>query len=245
MHSYQNPETGQKYLDYLDSPDGKTQREILGDGIMGSLPDNRSLRVLDAACGSAWLTSELAKRFEQVQGFDNSEFLLHQGKQAHPELNLAKADLTGDLPYPDAYFDVVVLNMAVTDVEDLDKLYTNLSRILKPGGTLITTTPNPSYAFPVGVWKRGLLGWMFRRKPKLKVRPWSKFRNGKKLSWNNTFSHYFYPLSTQIQKAKRAGFALAQLNELWSNTDSDEFNLRYQLFRYPLFVVLTFIKRTE
>jgi ubiquinone/menaquinone biosynthesis C-methylase UbiE len=243
MNRYQNPKTAQKYLDYLESPDGQTQREILSAAIFEQLQNSRSLRVLDAACGTGWLTVELAKRFDQVQGFDSSEFLLRQAKQKNPELNLAKADILSELPYPDNYFDIVILNMVTTDVDDLDTLYANLARILKPEGRLITTTPNPSYAFPVGVWKRGFLGWIFRRKPTLKVRPWSKFKSGGGLSWHDTFSHYFYPLSTHIQKAKLGGFALAQFSELQSKTDSSEFNLRYQLYRYPLFTLLTFVKR--
>jgi ubiquinone/menaquinone biosynthesis C-methylase UbiE len=174
MNSYQNPATGQKYLEYLNSPDGLFQQKLLGDAILKHLPEDRSLRILDAACGSGWFTFELSKKFEHTQGFDSSEFLLHQAKQQHPELNIIKANLLEELPYPDNYFDVIILNMAITDVEDIAKLFSNLSRILKPNGKLITTIPNPSYAFPVGVWKRGLLRWVFRLKPVLKIRPWKK-----------------------------------------------------------------------
>ncbi len=244
MNSYQNPVSSQKYLDYLESADGQTQRQILGDAILGQLPKNPRLRVLDAGCGSGWLTEELSKKFAQVQGCDSSDFLLHQAKTAHPELNLAKADLNTELPYPDEYFDIIVANMVASDVENLEKLYRNFSRIVKPGGQLVITIPNPAYAFPVGVWKRGLLGWILRQKPKLRVRPWHKFI-GKNLSWKDSFSSHFYSLTDQIKNARAQAFTLADFSELRSEIDSKEFNLQYQLFRFPLFVMMSFVKRIE
>ncbi len=234
----------QKYLDYLESTDGQMQRKILGDAILTTLPNIRTVRVLDAACGSGWLTYELTKRFDQVQGFDNSEFLLHRAKQIYPEINISQADATTNLPFPDDYFDIAILNMAASDVDDLIKLYRNLARVIKKNGMLLVTVPNPSYAYPVGVWKRNLWGKLFNLKPTLRIRPWNKVAS-KKMSWDKSYSGYFYPLSEQTKNANQAGFALTQLQEVRSETDSKEFNLQYQLYRYPLFVLLDFRKISE
>jgi len=51
-------------------------------------------------------------------------------------------DLNGELPYPPAFFDLIVCVEGIEHLENPSHLLRSFARILKPGGRLIITTPN-------------------------------------------------------------------------------------------------------
>ena len=107
---------------------------------------------------------------------------------------------------------------------------------------MVATIVNPYYAFPVGVWKRGLWGRLFGRKPKLKIRPYNKFASGpKEFLWDGRFTSYFYPLSEFLNSAIKNGLSLNSYEDLAAN-DSKKFDLNYQLHRFPTILAITFKK---
>lgn len=95
--------------------------------------------VLDIPCGN---------------GFSLEILLKHQalavGADLFPELNRASgarvvgADLNNPLPFPDESFDFVLCQEGIEHVGGQDRVLREFSRILKPGGRLLLTTPNYS-----------------------------------------------------------------------------------------------------
>lgn len=244
--SYQNSETALKYLEFTRSKNGQIQQEVLFQAILNHLPPAQGGKILDAACGGGWLAEKLAKELKtsQVQGCDFSSGLIKDAKQNFPELTFQVADLTSPLPYPEAYFQTVILNMAAHDINNLNLAFQNISRVTEPNGNLIITIANPYYAFPVGVWKRGWLNFLLRRKPVLKLRSYFAFKNktDRSFGWNGKFNSYFYTLPEYIQTARAAGFGLETMEDIQSLKDDPNFNMRYQLFRFPTMLLLVFKK---
>jgi len=245
-NAYDNPATAEAFERFLASPDGQIQQDILYENLLFFLP-NPSVRILDAACGQGWLSGKLGHQFQNVEAFDSSRDLIKQAQQNHPGVNFQVADLTVSIPYPDQSFDIAILNMAGHDLSDLAASFANLNRVLKPGGQLIMTIANPYYAFPVGVWKRGLIGKVLNRLPRLMVRPYHQFTQQKNRlqNWRQQLSSYFYPLQEYINQAVQAGFDLKIYRDLESPIDSEQFNVHYQLHRYPLILLLVFEKSTK
>ena len=58
-NAYQDPKSAQNYIAFLDSPNGKIQREILQDAILSALPAASDITLLDAGCGTGWLANKL------------------------------------------------------------------------------------------------------------------------------------------------------------------------------------------
>ena len=110
-------------------------------------------RVLDLCCGTGDLTAELARdRVGEVLGMDFSPLMLEEARRKFPRLqfNFGDALQTG---LPDASVDAVTMAFGPRNIPDLQALWTELRRILRPGGQVLTlecTRP------------RGVLGWMHR-----------------------------------------------------------------------------------
>ena len=245
MLTYQDEPIADQYLTFLSSKNGQIQRAILWEAIKQRLPKNNQAKILDAAAGSGWLTKSLTEKYPKAQGCDVSEPLIKFAKKEFRGIEFKIADLEKSLPYDSEFFDSVIVNMAAPDISDLQEMFKKIFAVLKPAGQLILTLPNPYYTYPVGVWKRSLLDFLLMRKPKLCIR--ADYNHTQKIvrEFNNNqtkINSNFYPLSEYITKARSSGFTLVDMEELRSRTDSPDFDLNYQLYRYPLLLLLEFAK---
>ena len=93
---------------------------------------------LDLCCGDGFFASLIyPSGFEA--GCDVSESALQQATKRNIYGCLACADITSEIPFPDAYFNTVVSNSALEHIEDIDDALQEVARVLKPGGRLYTT----------------------------------------------------------------------------------------------------------
>lgn len=229
--------TAQKYIHYLETTDGKFQQQALLDAIYPRLNEKKAKLILDAGCGTGWLTHALSEKGLSVTGCDSSVELLKHAWKSGPTTMFNEVDITKPLPYPANYFDAIIVNMAAQDVLNLTNLYQSISRPLRLGGWVFVTIPNPYYAYPVGVWKRGILGKLLGRKPKL-ILPHKAIAQEQ----NKPIATFARPLPDYINQALASGLTFTHLQEIKSLTDSKTFGLEYQLHRYPLLLLLEFRK---
>jgi SAM-dependent methyltransferase len=243
--SYQNNEGALSYLEFINSRDGKIFQKVLGDAILSRLKSAGGADILDAGCGPGWLADKLMKAGYKVKGCDASPLLIDYAKSQYPNAGFLAADITKGLPFSEQSFDVVIFSMAAMDMGDQAAAFANLYRVLKPGGKLISTIVNPYYGYPVGVWKRGLWGFLFRRYPRLKVRPYQFFTadNNRCFKWNGgKLTSYFYTLPEQLNAFLNAGFLLNYMEDVSSKSDDKKYSLRYRLYRFPSFILTEFTK---
>ncbi len=120
-------------------------------------------KVLDIGCGHGWYPFHLIDKWSfngHITGIDISE---HNIKIFQDEItkrkysgklsaNIANAEA---LPYPDNTFDTVYSTEALEHIESPENFFKEATRVLKPGGRLIITTPSgPIHKF----WK--IIFWM-------------------------------------------------------------------------------------
>lgn len=246
MNFYNNEKTTKAYLAFLNSENGLIQQRVLSKAVLKNLPQNPEAKILDAACGSGWLTETIFQSHKNTQGIDISESLINYASKSYHGINFSIADLQKPIQLPSNYFDCVILNMASTDLDNLKAAYNNLFGITKPGGELLVTIPNPKYAFPVGIWKRSWLDILLGKKPKLIVRQAPTNKKTPLTSWSHEITtSYYYTLEEQLQAVSASGFKLNKIEELRSEIDSPNFNLQYILYRYPTLLLLKFVKPGE
>jgi ubiquinone/menaquinone biosynthesis C-methylase UbiE len=94
--------------------------------------------VLDLGCGVGFFGGTARKRGAKVVGLDFSAVALGMAKGREPGMGLVRGDATR-LPFPDARFDVVLLNDIIEHLaEDPGRrMIEEVSRVLRPGGRLV------------------------------------------------------------------------------------------------------------
>ncbi len=243
--SYADAEAARAYISYVESPDGQAERQLLGQAIFSNLPEEKNISILDAACGTGWLTDLLKKENINAIGCDASPRLLNYARQKYPDCTFIEADITENPKdkLPITPFDLIVLSLASHDIENLSKAYGRLSQILKPGGSLIITTANPYYSFPVGRWKRGMLGRLLAKQPSLRLSPYNFFiKTQRKFFWKKNIPSFFHTLPETINEALQNGFDLKKIEELARKNNSSSGRAR-QMHLYPMIFLFVFKKR--
>lgn len=108
--------------------------------------------VIDVGCGAGRHSFEAYRRGADVIAFDQNaeeladvDTMMQAMGQAGEAPKSAKAQVVvGDalaLPYPDATFDTVIASEILEHIPDDDAAIAELTRVLKPGGSLAVTVP--------------------------------------------------------------------------------------------------------
>lgn len=131
--------------------------------LAGELGLRSGMQVLDVGCGLGGASRQLALEFGcQVTGLDLSAEYCRVASRLAERLGLAhrvsyRQGNALALPFPDACFDLVWTQHAAMNIADKARLYGEMWRVLKPGGTLalydILAGPGGPVHFPVP-WAR-------------------------------------------------------------------------------------------
>lgn len=110
-------------------------------GICRLLAHGPNRRVLDVGCGYAHLLRALASQGFETHGCDISSALIQYHKASSPFSQFTLSHLEEALPYDDGWYDVVVASEVIEHVYDVRDFILKLSRCLRPGGSMVLTTP--------------------------------------------------------------------------------------------------------
>src|SRR3989442_12000735 len=117
------------------------------DRAIAALPFRQG-RVLDLGCSIGYATAKLRRKGYQAVGVDNSPRCIGWANCIYPEGEylLCSAE---ELPLADASFDGILCLDVLEHVAEETATMREISRILKPGGTLVISVPH-----------HGLLCWL-------------------------------------------------------------------------------------
>src|SRR5215475_10864166 len=108
---------------------------------VGMLPDDLSGKdAIELGCGTAYVSSWLARRGARVVGIDNSEAQLATARRLQREHGLDFPLLHGNaeaVPYPDASFDLAISEYGACLWADPYRWVPEAARLLRQGGELI------------------------------------------------------------------------------------------------------------
>lgn len=106
------------------------------------LKENQKL--LELGCGRGDFLNEFKKKNLDIYGVDISSY----SKNFFPDINFQRVDLSNQkLPYKDNYFDVIYSKSFIEHFYYPDLIFEEAYRVLKPGGIIITLTPEWKYIY--------------------------------------------------------------------------------------------------
>jgi ubiquinone/menaquinone biosynthesis C-methylase UbiE len=109
----------------------RTRHRIILDDVAAAHPG----RVLDVGCGSSRIIQDLPEAIGLDLLLPKLRFL----RECHPRLVQASVFA---LPFPTAALDTVICSEVIEHVPDCPEVLAELTRVLRPGGTLILGTPD-------------------------------------------------------------------------------------------------------
>ena len=115
-----------------------TQDEIRSQRIVPLVGSNRV--VLDVGCLDGTVAELFLKNGNTVYGVDASRPAIEKALQRGIKAELG--NLEEPLRFEDGFFDVVFAGEIIEHVYDIDLFLSEIFRVLKPGGSLVVTTPN-------------------------------------------------------------------------------------------------------
>jgi 2-polyprenyl-3-methyl-5-hydroxy-6-metoxy-1,4-benzoquinol methylase len=120
------------------------------------VPDSPPLRILDVGCGTGLNAQHLAAKGHTVVGIDLSPVAIEKFRQKGFEGIVCDVEKEKGVPFPSCSFDLVFASEVVEHIADTGTFLAELSRLVRPGGTLILSTPNSAF------WPYRILGALGR-----------------------------------------------------------------------------------
>ncbi len=114
--------------------------------VRGKLGSVQGLTVLDLGCGTGRHALWLAKAGANVTAVDFSEGMLAQAlrKPGADAVRFVVHDIEKRLPFENDFFDRVVSGLVLEHIEDLHQFFSEVHRVLRPGGLALLTAMHPA-----------------------------------------------------------------------------------------------------
>ena len=192
--------------------EGDSNRRLNSDPVLWEFAgDVSGLDVLDAGCGTGYLSRKLSERGARVTGVDFSERMIEIARAEGRGIDF-RVDSASELAtVGDGQFDLLVSNYVLMDIPDLEATAAAFSRVLKAGGAAVLVFSHP--CFPQGraavsdegreVTYRWDFSYFERRK--CTDGPWGHFKS--------EFIWFHRPLSDYWKAFAAAGFGVERFEE--------------------------------
>ena len=103
-------------------------------------------KILDMGCGDGLDLAKLISAGGIGFAFDSSEEMVKIAKLNNPGANIQVGSFE-NIPFPDQTFDVVVSKWAFQTYPEIEPIYAEIVRVLKPGGRLVILVGHPIRQF--------------------------------------------------------------------------------------------------
>ena len=192
--------------------EGDLNRRMNSDPVLWELlGEVKDRTVLDAGCGTGYLTRQLHQRGARAIGADFSEKMIQIARDRSPELDY-RVDACDELAtVENESVDRIVSNYVLMDVADLEGCTRAFHRVLKPGGAAVLIFSHPCFPAARSECSPGYTQVKYRwdhpyfERKKMIDPPWAHF--------TSEFVWFHRPLSDYWKAFRAAGFTVEEFDE--------------------------------
>lgn len=190
----------QNWINTVDNSEIESRVLATNDAIVRAILDFAPKNILDIGCGEGWLVRRLRKEGITSYGVDVVPDLVDNAikKDGNYYYCYSYSDIASGNNKLPAPFDAIVINFALIDKEDTEKLISSLSSLLVQNGLLIIQTLHP---LTVAMNEEYMSGW--------KDGSW----NGMKREFILPYQWYFRTLEDWTKLFSASGFHLIEVRE--------------------------------
>jgi len=196
--------------------DGSELR-VIHPELLRMLGNIKGKDIADYGCGEGKLLKELIKKGASVFGYDISEEMIKRAKKRINNKGSLKVICSGQIPLLDNSLDAVVSNLVLMmcpSLEDIEKIFLEVSRVLKPGGSWVYCITHPSFLDKDFTTCRNIF---FKRRDYFDEGKTYQFvlknKDGTEIT-DRSFVDYNYTLSSYLNMLLRTGFDFKELKEI-------------------------------
>lgn len=121
----------------------KSLRFVEKPMMISMIPDIKDKKVLMLGCGTGEEKLILEKYSpKKLVGLDLSEKSIAIAKKSYPDCEFHVGNML-NLPFKDEEFDFIYSSLAISHIEDKDKVFKEIKRVLSPHGTLLFSVGHP------------------------------------------------------------------------------------------------------
>lgn len=211
VHSWYDQLVGDKGSDY--------HKNVIIPNALKLLNPKKSEKILDIGCGQGVMCRELLRYGADVFGVDASYNLIQIAKKRSKDNGKYFVADAANLKYfSDKSFDKVTCIMAIQNMEPLDRIISEMGRVLKSNGLLLFVLNHPCFRIP------RQSGWGFDDKRKLQYRRVDRYMSSMKIpikmhpGYNPDLVTWTFhrPLSEYFENLNKNNFTVASLEE-WTS----------------------------
>lgn len=163
-------------------------------------------KLLDLGCGYGLYTDYFRSIGAEAIGIDGSRKMIEMARVKYPLSDFLVGDITKPLCFEDCSFNIVFCNQVLMDVENIDFLFSECSRLLQTGGILYYSIVHP--AFYNSDWLKDENGYHYAKSVSRYIEPYHFTQT----FWGET-EHFHRPISFYLNTAAKHGFLLKRMEE--------------------------------
>ncbi len=187
------------YDDMLEQNPDSFQKNVLMPNLIRIVDPKKGMTILDLACGQGYFSRAFFQNGAKVIGYDISKELIALALEQEKKrisvqgLTLDKIEFhvtpADSLPFlQNESVDVVTIILALQNIENIQGVFAECSRVLKSGGRLVMVINHPAFRIP----QRSGWGWSEEKteKGKMEVNLTESLLNKKQVNKDGQFVMY-------------------------------------------------------